>query len=323
MMTDSSSPADDCKFNLEHWLRLHAIYDPADVHPAPMRELLDCHTFDALADGLQARVFRIRDEPWVVKEGRWDMDFHLFKNVKVAIPAKLTETVWKQFSQTFLPTEEEIGRQYGLYLQFAEFFGYFEPRDGSAPYFHPRLERLVELQRDVRRTLTQKIPDIEADYGIELAGRIEPILEGPFRHHNFLPKEYLLMGEPLSPQNRGQQTFFVFQEYIAGTHVHDLDLGNIDAATRDQCILFLILLLLTHRERQLLPDTRPRYPVLQAFDWLTKTDNIILSADGLKFIDTRWFWETDSNFVKRGLFLPEVVIGQAKGLLKQLMQEKS
>ncbi len=320
MMTDPRTPSNDQRFDLETWLQCHAIYDPSDVHPAPMRDVLDCHTFDPLSDGLQARVFRVRNEPWVVKEGRWDMDFHLFKNVKVAMPAALTETVWKQFSQTFLPTEEEIGRQYGLYLQFAEFFGYFEPRDGHEPYVHPRLDRLVALQRDVRHTLTRKIPDLEADYGIELRGRIESILDGPFQHHNFLPKEYLLMGEPHSPQNRGRQTFYLFQEYVAGTHLHDLDLSNIDAATRDQCILFLYLLLLTHRERKLLPDTRPRYPVLQVFDWLTKTDNIILGADGLKFIDTRWFWETDSNFVKRGLFLPEVVIGQAKALLEQLIQ---
>ncbi len=286
-----------------------------------MEELFDEHEFDALSDGLQARVFRIRDAQWVMKEGRWDMDFNLLKNVKVALPAKFTETVWRQFSQTFLPTQEEIVRQYRLYLQFAEYLGYFEERDGTTPYHHPNLMRIVDAQRDIRNNLVQRMQDIREDYGIDLPAHLETLFRSPLQHHNFLPKEYLLTGRPLSPQNEGQQTFFLFQQYIDGTHLHDIDLTAIDGPTRDQCILFLYLLLLLHRDRKLLPDTRPRYPILQMYDWLTKTDNILLSNDGLKFIDTRWFWETDSNFVKRGFFLPEVVIGQVKNLLMQLARQ--
>jgi hypothetical protein len=304
---------------LEDWLKQHATYDPDEPKIAPLEELRTFGELHEIASGLQARVFTLSNhQTWVVKEGRWDLDFQLFKNFKVSLPAQLTENVWKQFSQTFLPTQTEILRQYRLYLTFTEYFGLFT-REAMCEdcYEHPHLDALTAKQQALRARLSDAIEHIEHAYSFKLSTTAkEQILS--VQHHNFLPKEYLLIGPSVSPQNGGKLTSFIFQPFVNGTNFHDVRERELKSPEREQCMLFLVLLLLLHDEKHLLPDTRPRYPVLQMFDWLTKTDNIIVSDDGLKFIDTRWFWETDSNFVKRGLFVPEIVINQAKNLLVEL-----
>jgi len=244
----------------------------------------------------------------------------LFGNVKMPLPAKLTEDIWKQFSQTFLPTEEEILRQYGFYLEFAEYLGFFGSKDIDV-YHHPELQKLVTAQHQIRDSLVDSLESIEDHFDFTMPEVVKEILEeSSIRHHNFLPKEYLLMGPALSKENQNRDTYFVFQEFIQGDHLHDVNLHQLLIREKHQMILLLLLLLLLHQEKHLLPDMRPRYLVLEIHNWLTRTDNIILGKQGLKFIDTRWFWQTDSNFVKRGLIVPEVMLVHAKNLLVELCE---
>lgn len=282
-----------------------------------MHELRDRLPLTPLSDGVFSRVFRVDDHPWVLKEGRWDPDFRLIGNVKVPLPGQLTEDIWRQFSQTFLPRPEEILRQFRLYLHFAEFFGLFDP---DIHPFPDDPEGIYQRQRHVRQFLPDKIPDLAEDYGLEHMKTLqETVAEDSVRYHNFLPLEFQLIGKPLSNPEDERTTSLIVQEYVPGIHLHDVDIRLLSEEHKQQTILLLTLILLLHRERKILPDTRPRYPVLEIYDWLTKTDNVILSDDGLKFIDTRWFWETDANYVKRGLFIPDVMIGQAKKLLHLLL----
>ncbi|MDB4979053.1 MAG: hypothetical protein JWM56_1239 [Candidatus Peribacteria bacterium] len=309
--------------NLEDWLRRHAIYYPDTAHIAPVEELEGRYERTQIGSGTFSRVFKLQNhETWVVKEGRWDLELPLFGSVRMPLPIKLTDDIWKQFAHSFLPTEREILRQYELYLQFTEYLGYFGPENNCHNcYFHPDLEHIIRKQKAVRLSLADRLHELKETYHVELPANVEDLLRTDLRFHNFLPREYLLMGRSFSPQNKGRQTAFIFQEYIDGMHFHDADERHLESPLKEQCILLLILMLFLHLDKKLLPDTRPRYPLLQIYDWLTKTDNILVSKDGLKFIDTRWFWETDSNFVKRGLFVPEIVVNQVKSLLLLLTSQ--
>jgi len=85
--------------------------------------------------------------------------------------------------------------------------------------------------------------------------------------------------------------------------------------------LMIYLILLMNYQIHLVPDTRPRYPILQVGNWLTKTDNIIATEDKIKFIDTRWFWDYNSNPIKRGLIIPDMIINLAKSYINVLLNE--
>src|SRR6185295_12770852 len=95
---------------------------------------------------------------------------------------------------------------------------------------------------------------------------------------------------------------FIVQEFVEGKLLHDYKEGSIDTKTDHQLVLLVYLILLMNYQIGLIPDTRPRYPMTQVYNWLTKTDNIIVSNKGVMFIDTRWLWEYKANYIKRGLF---------------------
>jgi predicted DNA-binding transcriptional regulator len=73
----------------------------------------------------------------------------------------------------------------------------------------------------------------------------------------------------------------------------------------------------------LLPDTRPKYLISQMYNWLLRTDNIRISEknNDLMFIDTRWLWDRNANFIKRGTIIPEMIENLAKGYINLLLEE--
>ena len=226
--------------------------------------------------------------------------------------------VLKLFSFTFLPREEEILRQYRLYLNFIEYFGYF---DNNKVYFHPNREAFFTAQKNIRDSLLYFKPKIEKKYGIKLNKKLDKILETEaVKYHNFLPKEYLLYGKSISKENKGKKTQFIFQEFIKGELLHDVKKKDMSKLHVKQLILMLYLLLLMHYQIHIIPDTRPRYIFTEAYNWLTKTDNVMMAKDGLKFIDTRWFWDSKSNFAKRGLIIPNLILNLSKFYLNYLLR---
>ena len=112
--------------NFEQELQLYAIYSPdrKSVRFAPTQKIFGNRKLNFLSAGLQARVYKIEGMDWVVKEGRWDLEFNLFGNTKLPLPAALTEKTLQAFSYTFLPTVPEILRQYKSYLKFIQYFIY-------------------------------------------------------------------------------------------------------------------------------------------------------------------------------------------------------
>ena len=301
---------------LETFLRVNASYSPNRLRLAPVADALREHRLRPLSAGIQARVFRVEGQPWVVKEGRWDLELQLFSTLTLPLYAQLTENVLKQFSFTFLPTKRQIRKQYKQYLRILRYLGCFAEGD----YEHPELAAITSSQRELRDSLPDALPALERSCGLQSSPVLREIVESPLRYHNFLPKEYLLMGESISPQNKGKVTFYIFQEFVEGTPLHDVRLPHLPELRQREMILLLLLTLLMSEQIKLVPDTRPRYPFVQAYDWLTKTDNIFVADGGVKFIDTRWFWETDANFVRRGAIIPEITLMGAKGTLASLVR---
>jgi hypothetical protein len=147
------------------------------------------------------------------------------------------------------------------------------------------------------------------------------VLAGPSLNHNFLPKEYLVYGKSWSAQNQDKNTYFIFQEYVEGKLLHDYRNEDLSNKQLEQITLFIYLLLLMDMQTGLIPDTRPRYPLIEAYDWLRKTDNMMVSENGMKFIDTRWMWNTKDNFIKRGTIIPTLTRNLCKMYLNYFLKK--
>lgn len=308
------------KSRFESLLRRYAIFSPdqSQIKLAPTQRLFASEHIRRLSSGLQARVFKMTDQDWVVKEGRWDLDFNLFGDAKMPLPAELTEKVLNLFSHSLQPTRKEILRQYKAYLKFIQYFGYFRDEED---YYHPNLDLILNAQKNIRDSLLVYKDELETFYKIKFHPSLDGILAGELKYHNFLPKEYLLIGQSISPENKGKDTCFIVQKFVKGDLLHDLEVKDLAPEIKKQMALMTYLILLMHYQIHIVPDTRPRYPILQVGNWLMKTDNIMITKDQVKFIDTRWFWDAKSNIIKRGVIIPEMIINLSKSYINELLKD--
>jgi hypothetical protein len=300
----------------ESMVRSMAVRSAIDVKPVEIEKLLSQMHFSPLSSGAFFRVFKIHDQPWVIKEGRWDVELELHDKIKLPMHSGIREPFFKKFYSELFPSIEEIKRQFEMYLRFAEYFGFFSATDEK---FYDNHDEMCAKQKAIRDSLASQIPLIESEYNIKLQKKLAPILNSELKYFNLLPKEYMVIGKSISPENKGNVTVYIFQEYIEGLRLHDIKRKNMSYEQKAQLILLVFLILLMNHEIQLLPDTRPRYPVLELFHWLPKTDNIVVGEKGVVFVDTRWFFETQRNFVKRGTLIPELSISAAKSYLHGLL----
>lgn len=303
--------------DFEKKLREHAVYSPDIINEAPIKEIFADLDFKPLSQGLQARAFRVVGTEWVVKEGRWDLDLSfLFGKSNIPMPAMLMQKVMSIFQFQFLPDLDEIKHQYRMYMNFVRYFGYFRKDDY---YFHPNRDLIHSSQRTIRDSLLLYKPEIEKFYDMEFPDKLDEILTSKHKYHNFLPKEYLLYGPSISPENKGKPTYFIVQEFIKGELLHDLEEDDFSEGVIYQLIILIYMILLMRIHEHLLPDTRPRYPLMEVSDWIMKTDNIIASKKRVTFIDTRWFWDMRDNWVKRGGIIPGQIIRLSKHYLQHLL----
>lgn len=303
--------------SLEDTLKNNAIYHFDGVVETDVVAILDEYKLIQIGAGTNARVYKIEGRDWVVKEGKWDLEIGVTENSKVTLPAQLTENILRFFDMSFLPEEDEILRQYELYLSFAKYFGFFASIE---KYYHPNLKQIFQLQNELRESLIKSINDVEEFYLLELPDSIKEILDSDILQHNYLPKEYLLYGKSIHENNKEKKTYFIFQEFFEGTLLHDVDLKELDNKYTAQLILMAYLVLYMNLEEELVPDLRPRSVVSESYEWFAKTDNVMITDMGVKFIDTRWLWDPSSNIVKRGGLIPELTLSSAKFHLLKLLE---
>lgn len=287
-----------------------------DLTKVDIEEFIELKDIYQIGKGLNTRVFKIKDRPWVLKEGRWDLDFNFLENLNIKLPAQITEDFLKQFDFYFLPNKPEIKRQYELYLKFINYFGYF---DIDRSYHHPNLDGIIDGQKEIRRNLIETKPLIEKKYSLKLNLIIDEILKSELSYHNFLPNEYLLYGKSFTDKNKGNDTYFIFQEYIKGQLLHDHKSFKDEKINLAYSILLAYLVLLISAKENYIPDLRPRNVASKINDWFLKTDNVMLTENGLKFIDTRWMWGLDDNLVKRGVLIPEMTLESTKLFIKSAL----
>ncbi|MDQ7021147.1 MAG: hypothetical protein Q9M91_04900 [Candidatus Dojkabacteria bacterium] len=281
--------------------------------------MLENYELKKIGMGLLGRVYKIKDTTWVIKEGRWDLSFDFLLGIKLPVPARFLEFILKPFNFKFLPNPKEILKQYGEYLEFAQYFGYFET---DKQYYHPNREVIFRAQKTIRDSLLLYKPRLEEKYGFTFDPKIDEVLNNPeTRYHNFLPKEYLIIAKSISKENKGRITSIIFQEFVEGKLLRDIPDKKLQRKLKEQLILMCYLILIMHLEKNWLPDTRPRYFLFEAYNWLTKTENIIVTEKELKFIDTRWMWDTDTNFIRKGMVIPNLVINKSKSTIQSLLNE--
>ncbi|MEI7578820.1 MAG: hypothetical protein WCJ58_02140 [bacterium] len=290
----------------------YAITDPGkSLWEAPIAEIFSKFELDYLTKGSSSRVYKIKAQNWLVKEGRWDLDIDLIGKLRLAIPASSVEKLLNQFQMSFLPTKEQIKEQLARYFELVKYLGYSEDLNSQNHNFFP-------VQKRIRSRLIASVKEYIADE--KLYQKICDYFSNREITTNFLVKEYLLFGKSLSPENKNKLTYFIIQEFVAGKTLHDFNLKDSDAQVKSRLIEFCLMLLLLNKEKNLIPDTRPRFLLTEGFDWLGKTDNIIITPDNqLKFIDTRLIWNIKDNFIKRGLFIPVMTERVVRDYLRKLL----
>lgn len=301
--------------SLESWLRQHATYSPDQLKIAPIRDLLASHQIEPLSHrGMLSYVYKFKDTPWVVKEGKWNMDLHFLGDLKLKFPVEVAEKILRD---RVLPREAEISRQYALYLKLIRYLGVFSVDN----YYHPEITAIRLQQLTLRENLAQYIDEVSEDFKIKYPEHLKFILESELKYKNFLPKEYLVVGEGWHPDNKQRQTYFIFQEFIPGQAIHDISLTHLvaDDNKRHELILFTFLLLLFYKHEKLVIDTRPRSPAAQIHQWLMKTDNIFVSESGLTLIDTRSCWHAEDDLFRRGLLIPDVTMWNIQWWFNKLL----
>jgi hypothetical protein len=301
--------------DLEKNLQNFAIYSSKNFKLAPIGDILSGYNYKLLGHGQWSRVYKIKYQNWVIKEGKWDreVDLRLFK---FQLPDSFAEP-FKNFSINLTPEKKEVLRQFDEYLIFINYFGVFEENENS--FFHPELKKIIKKQTAIREKLKYSIAKIEKKHKIKFNKKLEKVLNSKQKFHNFLPKEYLLYGKSITKENKGKPTSFIFQEYIKGEMLHDKSDDKLPKDKLYQLIILIYLILYMHYETGLIPDTRPR-SAFEFYNWITKTDNIIISDQGLKFIDTRWFWSSNGNIFKKGFLVTDLVLTLAKNYLNYLLR---
>lgn len=307
------------KNKLEQKLINYAIFDKSNIKLAPVAEILEDFDFEEIAMGWHTRVYKLKDNSWVFKEGRWDFSVEFLGDLRFPLPQWGADMIFKSMGHEYFPTEKGIIKDYEDYLKFAQYFGYF----GDSSYGNiPGIDFVRTAQKFFRNSLIYKKSEVERHYGIELSENIFKVLESDIKYHNFLPKEYLLIGKSINPKNGDKITSYIFQEFIKGQSLRNVDVKNLDKTNKQKVALMIYLILIMNMEIKLLPDTRPRYAFFEAYDWLTKTDNIMINEKlGPKFIDTRWFWDSSANVIKRGFIIPDVMISISLNYINKFLED--
>src|SRR5690606_1235149 len=109
--------------NFENVLQENAIYSPdiKEMKRFPVNEFLKNYKLEQIGKGFETRVFKIKNTNWVVKEGRWDLDFEPIMHLTVKIPRVQAQKLFRGFKFTFLPEEEVVLNQYSHYLKLLEY----------------------------------------------------------------------------------------------------------------------------------------------------------------------------------------------------------
>lgn len=301
---------------IDEYAATHAVFNPNEYKKSDIDVFLKDYELEFLSAGLNSRAYKVKGKDWIIKEGRWDLDFTLLGNFKLRLPTMLIQKLLSIFKYQFVPSIKNTQEDYANYLEFVQYFGYF---DSDKDYPHPNRTIMYNAQKNIRDTLMFYKPAVERKYKFKFPKEIDSVLKDKdIIYTNFLPKEYQLFGRSISKENDGKDTSYIVQEYVKGKHIAELKDKDLPSKLKKQLILMIYLTLLMHMQIGLLPDTKPAGTIKNPANWLTNTENIIVTKDRIIFIDTRWFWDVHSNIVKKGVLIPRFMTQRARYSIKEL-----
>ncbi len=260
-------------------------------------------------EGFNTRVFITKDNNWVIKEGRWDLNLDMFSYGGFKFPPMIAKILMRIFKRNFVPREDVVISQYADYLVFYKYLGFSPIHNGDESPYH-------DFQIKLRDSLFVKINKIRRKYALSISDELISKLES-IKYENLLPKEYLLYSESISRENEFENTYFIVQEYVYGKPFHDSNIKELQHLVLLKLLLIAVLILIMYDETKMVPDMRPRYIINEPMNWFSRTDNIIISDDVVSFVDTRLLWNSKRGPIKRGLIIPEMTIKSCRSFINQ------
>lgn len=128
-------------------------------------------------------------------------------------------------------------------------------------------------------------------------------------------------GASISPENKGKETSYIIQEFISGKPFSEKKLEDFSQTELLQIYLLCLLMLVFYIQTGKIPDTRPNNDPKHWGQWFMHTENVFATeTDGIKMVDTRWLWSVDSNLIKRGIIIPELILQSVTRAAKKIQK---
>ncbi len=298
---------------LEKILQKYQITEFEDYGKNDFYEIYKKYPSKIIGKWFFSRAYKITEADWVIKEGRWDIDVPLIFGTK-SIHGQPLQKLLSPFSYKFLPTKEESWRQYQEYLLLARYFGFFD----ETYSYYADFDALRAFQKWLRLNISIFQDIIKQRFGIQIPKNIQNIL--PI-FHNFLPREFMGYGKSYSEENKGKYTSYITQEYIDWVPFSEKKLEEFNQGELSQIYLLCILILTFYIQTGKIPDTRPNNDPKHWGQWFMHTENIFSTqSQGIKMVDTRWLWSTDTNIIKRGILIPELILQSVTRTTKKIQK---
>ncbi len=253
----------------------------ARLRIAPIKNFLKRYQLAKLGGGSQVIVYKLLETGWVLKEGTLHYSVPLSPKLVFTIPRALMFFLASIIPLGILPRRQEL-------LQHFRFAKKLKQYLGSAK------------QKKLRKAFWRDLPELLAEYDLPnyVSSYIEQIPPETWRH-DFLVRDYLLLGYPLQQQEESQFTYFVLQPELHGSTLQSLNWQKLSVSIQQQLVLFSLLNLYMFRNTGFLADVSGRY-LADYEKWIMGTENLLVTEEGLKLIDTN-YTAPNLNFYLSGL----------------------
>ncbi|MFW5720131.1 MAG: hypothetical protein ACOCXT_03850 [Candidatus Dojkabacteria bacterium] len=280
---------------------------------------------ELIGEGIFNKVYNVTigDRSWIIKEGRYDLDYPITRKFRLPVPRRVVSWFWGLFNKSLMPSHEAALLQFEEYVLIAKYFGLFdEEGEHSVAAYEPDM---LHFQRHVRQDLFTSIYSennfaeliLQSVKTFKNYHKIKAILHrDEYYTYNFLPQEYLILSISSGIKKyfrritTKRENFYIVQDHVEGIPLGKMTDNELfeNKELLSRLIFFILLSMYMAYHESKVIDSRPEGLLQNINEWFSKTGNIFVNPDSshVTFIDTRWLWDKDIH--QRGIGISDLII---------------